>query len=82
MNLRKVSLLAGQQSNIRVAENMSGEIRCIEGDCRIVKEQLGIGWSMRAGDGLVLRSNTRYRVIANSRLKLAICSKLAVDAAS
>lgn len=82
MSLRKVSLLAGQQSNIRVAKNMSGEIRCIEGHCRIVNEQLGIGWAMRAGDGFLLRSNTRYRVTANSRLDLTVSSKFAATAAS
>lgn len=72
---KAVSLQSGQQTDIVVSSVMSGEIRCLSGQARVVNQRLGIGWSMRAGDGCVLRSNTRYRVIARTKVQISIHPK-------
>jgi|GEM_PF-3530970 len=72
---KAVSLVSGQQTEIVVSSAMSGEIRCLSGQARIMNQRLGIGWWMREGDGCVLRSDTRYRVIAKTAVRISIHPK-------
>jgi hypothetical protein len=72
---RSLELQSGQQSSIVVKQRMEGEVLCISGRARIDNENLGIGWHIKGGDGCILRANTRYRVTAQSRLRMQIQPK-------
>lgn len=67
---REISLQPGQCADVLTTD--AGYLICQAGSAHLVTARMGIGWTMQAGDGCMLRTPMRYRVLARTAVRLTL----------
>lgn len=69
---REIVLQPGQQADVMTAGAQQGYLLCVKGSAHLATARMGVGWSMEAGDGCLLRTPARYRVVARTPVRLLL----------
>lgn len=71
---REILLQPGQRADVLASGAEAGYLQCVSGSAHLVTGRMGVGWLMHAGDGCMLRTPMRYRVLARTTVRLLLQS--------
>lgn len=66
----EMRLDAGQRTNVDARASRHGYLYCLEGSAHLASSHMGVGWTMIAGDGCLLRTPMHYRIVARTAARL------------
>lgn len=69
---RTLVLRPGQGIEVETTGPQPDYLHCLSGSAHLALFDMGVGWSMAAGDGCLLRTPMRYRVVARTRVRLRL----------